>query len=159
MRIISIDPGYDRCGIAIIDEPGTVIHSTCITTNKKDTISIRLRQIHAGIISSIEAWSPDVLAIETLIASINKKTVVAVAEARGVALLAGAQHNLDIIELSPQAVKIALTGVGNATKEQVQKMTTLTLKLDMAGKLDDEIDAIAVGFAALGALKLKKLST
>ncbi len=77
-----------------------------------------------------------------------------VAEARGVALLLAGKHMLPVVELSPQEVKLSMTGIGNATKEQVQKMVALTLKIDTAKKIDDEIDAIALGVAAIQKLRV-----
>jgi crossover junction endodeoxyribonuclease RuvC len=156
-RIIAIDPGYDRCGVAIIDSTngtGTLIHSTCITTDKKASLAQRLTAIYNGIEDVITKWHPEALALETLFFSVNKKTAIAVAEARGVVLLVAGHNLLPIVELSPQEVKMAMTGVGNATKDQVQRMVALTLKINLSEKLDDEIDAIAVGFAALGKLKV-----
>ncbi len=155
--ILAIDPGYDRCGVAILTKENTketLMYSCCITTQKKDPLSVRLSTIYTAINDIIAIYKPDVLAIETLFVSVNKKTVIAVAEARGVILLIGGIHNITVIELSPQDVKIALTGAGNATKQQVQKMISLSLGIDTSQKIDDELDAIAVGFAASSKLKL-----
>ncbi len=155
--ILAIDPGYDRCGIAILKKDNTketLVYSCCITTHKKDPLSVRLASLYKAINDIIATYKPDVLAVETLFVSVNKKTVIAVAEARGVILLIGGVHTMPVIELSPQDVKIALTGAGNATKQQVQKMVSLSLGIDTSQKIDDELDAIAVGFAASSKLKL-----
>ena len=87
----------------------------------------------------------------------NKKTAIKVAEARGVIVLLAGVHKLPLIELSPQEVKLAMAGVGNANKAQVQKMVFLTLKIDISNKLDDEIDAIALGFAAAEQTRITNL--
>ncbi|MBY0328809.1 crossover junction endodeoxyribonuclease RuvC [Patescibacteria group bacterium] len=156
-RILSIDPGYDRCGAALI----TVEHgkpqletSTCITTKKTDTHSFRLAFVFKAIQALIEEWQPTHIAVETLFFSVNKTTALKVAEARGIVVTLAGLHNIPLIELSPQEVKQSMTGSGNANKAQVQKMVALTLVLDTSKLLDDEIDAIAVGFAAAGALKV-----
>jgi len=156
--ILAIDPGFDRCGVAIITNGTTpgVAHSFCIQTNKKESHAQRLAQIFKTLQETIAEWKPTAIALETLFFSVNKKTVIAVAEARGIIVLLAGIHALPLIELSPQEVKQAMTGSGNADKKSVQKMVELTLKIDIAKKLDDEIDAIALGMAAAGTLRLQK---
>jgi len=157
--ILAIDPGYDRCGVAIVKagRPSELIASFCIETNKKDTHEKRLLQVYKEVAAYIEQYTPTHIALETLFFSVNKKTAIKVAEARGVIVLIAGQHNLPLIELSPQEVKLAMAGVGNADKKQVQKMVELTLKIDISNKIDDEIDAIALGFAAAETLRIAKL--
>lgn len=154
--ILAIDPGYDRCGVAVVQagRPSELIASLCIETNKKDTHEQRLFQVYGQITECIEKYHPTHIALETLFFSVNKKTAIKVAEARGVVVLIAGQHTLPLIELSPQEVKLAMAGVGNADKKQVQKMVELTLKIDISHKIDDEIDAIALGFAAAETLRV-----
>ncbi len=154
--ILAIDPGYDRCGIAII-RTGVmteVIHSQCIETSKKESHAQRFAQIFRTLEEIIDRWQPATIALETLFFSVNKKSAMAVAEARGVIVTLAGLHDLPLIELSPQEVKLAMTGIGNADKAAVQKMVSLTLKIDISKKLDDEIDAIALGMAAAGTVRL-----
>jgi len=158
-RILSIDPGYDRCGAAmIVVENGkpTLEQSTCITTKKSDEHATRLAFVFSSLKTVIEQWQPTHIAIETLFFSVNKTTAIKVAEARGVAVTLAGLHTIPVVELSPQEVKQSMTGVGNANKEQVQKMVQLSLKIDTSTLLDDEVDAIAVGFAAAGVLKMSQ---
>ncbi len=155
--ILAIDPGYDRCGVAVFVD-GVLAYSNCIETSKSDTHSTRLAHIYTKLAHALEAWHPSHIALETLFFSVNKTSALKVAEARGVVLLLAGLHNIPLIELSPQEVKQSLTGVGNADKQQVQKMSSLILGVDTSGKLDDEIDAIALGIAALGKLKLDLLA-
>lgn len=157
--ILGIDPGFDRCGVAVIEcSTLSVKHSTCITTDKKDSQPIRLATVFKGIEEVIKEYRPHAIALETLFFSVNKKTALAVAEARGIIVTLAGLHNIPLIELSPQEVKIALTGSGNADKKAVQKMVFLTLKINGANKLDDEIDAIAVAVAAAGKSRLQALA-
>jgi crossover junction endodeoxyribonuclease RuvC len=154
--IIAIDPGYDRCGVAVVHQESTkpsVIFSDCITSQKSDEHYIRLTDIFKQLENIVLKYKPSYLAIETLFFSVNKKTAFKVAEARGAILTLAGIHKLSLIELSPQAIKIAMTGSGNATKEQVQKMVNLTVDLPKEKKLDDEIDAIALGVAAISEIK------
>jgi len=156
--ILAIDPGFDRCGAAIIHTgaPSKVFHSWCIQTDKKDSHADRLALIFKNIEHAIAEYAPDAIALETLFFSVNKKTVMAVAEARGVIVVLAGLHRIPLIELSPQAVKLAMTGSGNADKISVQKMVALTMKIDISKKIDDEIDAIALGMAAAGTLRLQQ---
>jgi crossover junction endodeoxyribonuclease RuvC len=159
-KIIAIDPGYDRCGVAIISEINrkpVVLFSNCITSNKTDEQYLRLTSIFKQLESLIKEHRPSHLAIETLFFSVNKKTAIKVAEARGAILALAGIHNLGLIELSPQAIKISMTGSGNATKEQIKKMVSLTVTTPKTKKLDDEIDAIALGVASLQTLHLENL--
>ena len=158
MKIIAIDPGYDRCGVAVVSEENNkpvVLFSVCITSNKTDEQYLRLTSIYKQLESLLKKYKPTHLAIETLFFSVNKKTAIRVAEARGAILALAGLHNLSLVELSPQAIKIAMTGVGNATKEQVQKMVRLTVVLPKGARLDDEIDAIALGVASLQKIKFE----
>lgn len=156
-RILAIDPGYDRCGVAIIDT-GTVAYSTCITTDKRDAHEARLAFVYGSLEQLLKEHRPEAIALETLFFSVNKTSAIKVAEARGVVLLLAGLHDLAVVELSPQEVKLAMTGAGNASKEQVQKMVSLTLKIDMDKKIDDEIDAIALGIAASQKLRVENLA-
>ncbi len=159
MKILSIDPGYDRCGVALLtDTPTiTVVSSSCIVTSKSDEHSRRLRTIYEELKEQIETSKPDAIALETLFFSVNKKTALKVAEARGALLLLVGLCEIPLIEVSPQEVKLSMTGVGNATKQQVEKMVRLTLHLGKESRLDDEIDAIALGVTALQKAKLESL--
>jgi crossover junction endodeoxyribonuclease RuvC len=154
--ILAIDPGYDRVGVAVVKpgRPSELVLSECIQTNKKDPHEKRLYQIYQKITECIQEYHPTHIALETLFFSVNKKTAIKVAESRGVIVLIAGQHDLPLIELSPQEVKLAMAGVGNADKKQVQKMVALTLKIDISQKIDDEIDAIALGFAASETLRV-----
>jgi crossover junction endodeoxyribonuclease RuvC len=157
--ILAIDPGYDRCGVAIVKitgNAGTLLHSQCITTKKTSLQEIRFAEIYREVEAIIKTWKPTAVALETLFFSVNKKSAMKVAEARGVIVLLAGLHTIELVELSPQEVKLSMTGRGNADKAAVQKMVGLTLGIDTKKKLDDEIDAIALGFAAIGALQQKK---
>jgi crossover junction endodeoxyribonuclease RuvC len=155
--LVAIDPGYDRCGMAFFSFEGALLYSTCIETNKKDTHSKRLHDIGEAFLSKINKWHPSTIAIETLFFSLNKKTALKVAEARGVILYLAQTHDLDIVELSPQTIKTSLTGVGNASKEQVLRMTSMVMKTSLLGKQDDEVDAIAIGLTAVQLHKTNRL--
>lgn len=147
-RILGIDPGFDRLGIAIIDKTGTVetlVDSLCITTNKSDAFASRLAHVASELDAVLAKYKPEELAIETIFITKNQKTVINVAEVRGVCLYMCHLHNMSIFEYSPPQIKIAITGYGRATKDDIAIMVPKILKTTLAkNKLDDELDAIAI---------------
>jgi len=143
-RILSVDPGYERLGVAII-ESGTLLFSDCLQTDKKFTHPERLEKLGSHLEQLIEKYSPDVFAIETLFFSKNQKTALLVSEARGMLLYIAQKHSLDVQEFSPAEVKIGVTGYGKSTKEQIVAMVPKIINISKEIRFDDEYDAIAVG--------------
>jgi crossover junction endodeoxyribonuclease RuvC len=155
-RIIGIDPGFDRCGVAVLEKESgkeKLLFSTCIITNPKDAHEARLRVLGEELSSIIKKWKPSQIAIEKLFFNINARTALKVAEARGVILYEAALAGLSVYEYSPQDVKIAVTGYGKASKPQVETMTLRILGLKAAPKHDDETDAIAMGITHLASVR------
>lgn len=151
MRILAIDPGFDRMGIAVLEgDPSrpTYIWSDCVTPPKGDA-SERLAVIQKAVESAIAEYSPDRLSIESLFFSVNKKSALGVAEARGAVLAAAGKASLPVREYSPQQVKLSVTGYGAADKKAVMLMVPKLVALPPRPRLDDELDAIALGIAAL----------
>ena len=151
MRILAIDPGYDRLGIAVIEgDPSrpSLLWSDCILPDKGAREERRAR-VSRAVTDAIAEYAPNALAIETLFFSINKKTALGVAEARGAILAAAGLAALPVIEYSPQQVKLAVTGHGGADKAAVALMIPKLLSLPKRKRLDDELDAIAIGITAL----------
>lgn len=151
-RVLAIDPGYDRLGLAVIEGDAsrpTHIWSECVIP-EKGSPSIRLAAVFCEVQKAIKKHKPNVLAIETLFFSVNKKTALGVAEARGAVLAAAGVEHLLVAEYSPAHVKLAVTGHGGATKEAIARMIPRLLSLpEKPKRLDDELDAIALGIAAL----------
>ncbi len=160
MRVLSIDPGYDRCGVAVIDKQGAkhiLVFSTCIQTNKKDTYLERLRVVVTAVEQYICEYKPDMVGIEQVFISNNQKTATKIAEVRGALLYVCAKSGIKVFEFSPPQIKLAVAGTGSATKEEVTKMVSLILKTDGLKKLDDEFDALACGIACLSLYKRMSL--
>ena len=154
MRIIGIDPGYDRLGIAVIEKPEksaakgrikeTLLFSECFQTSPKDTIYVRLRQIGEEIGRVMDEYEPEALAVENLYITKNQKTAMRVAEARGIILYEAEKRGAAIHEYTPMEIKVAVTGDGASDKEMVTKMIGLLIALPQKKRIDDECDAIAV---------------
>ena len=147
MRILGIDPGYAIVGFGVIDYDGynyQVIDYGVIESSKDEAMPVRMAIVYNGVSELIEKYKPDCMAVEELFFFKNQKTIVPVAEARGVILLAGINHNANIFEYTPLQVKQAITGYGKADKQQMQKMVQVLLNLDSIPKPDDAADALAI---------------
>ena len=149
-RILGLDPGYGRLGYGCIEETKGKLHAVefgCIETPKGEDHAMRLREVHEQLGDLLQRLKPSVVGVESLFFSKNVKTALAVGEARGVILLTLAQHNLSVAELSPQEVKMAVTGYGKAEKRQVQQMVMKILGLAKPPQPDDAADALALAIA------------
>ncbi len=147
MIILGIDPGLATLGFGIISKEGSktkVLDYGIISTPKTDSLPIRLDKIYKGIITLINTYNPTHVAIEELFFNKNTSTAIAVAEARGVAILAGIHSNCRLFEYTPLQIKQAITGTGRAEKQQVQYMVKAILNLTKIPKPDDAADALAV---------------
>lgn len=145
--ILGIDPGTTGMGFAILDasrEPPVVIDRGLIPTPKLGTTAERLVAIGDAIDRLIAAHGPADLVLERLYFNKNVKTAMAVAEARGVALVCGARAGLAIAEYTPQEVKQSVTGSGGADKRAVQRMIVHLLELEEPITQDNVADAIAI---------------
>jgi crossover junction endodeoxyribonuclease RuvC len=158
MKILAIDPGYDRLGIAVLEgDPSrpTLRMSACIEP-KKGARENRLAEVAGAVTGAIQTYTPDALAIETLYFSVNKKTALGVAEARGAVLAAAGLAAVPVIECSPQQVKLAVTGHGGASKAAIATMVPRLVPLSRKKRRDDELDAIAIGITALAVGRLRR---
>ena len=151
MRVLAIDPGFDRLGMAVLEGDASkpvVVWSDCVQPPKGDK-EMRLAAVTEAVRSAIETYAPDCFALETLFFSTNKKTALGVAEARGAALSAAGAAGIRVCEYSPGTIKVAVTGNGRADKKSIAQMIPFLVKLPVRKRLDDELDAIAVGITAL----------
>ena len=164
MRILGIDPGFERLGIAVLektrgDKKERVVFSECFKTSSKLDFAERLKLLGEEVKRVIKKYKPEVLAIETLFLNTNQKTVMRVAEVRGVVIYESIKAGMKILEVSPPQIKMATTGYGRADKKQIQRMVYMLVNIDKSktpprtGQAsDDELDAIAIaltGFAHL----------
>jgi crossover junction endodeoxyribonuclease RuvC len=158
MRIISIDPGYERMGVAIIDKKGQkeeLVFSECFKTSAKIPHEERLRLIGGEVERVIKEYGPTAMAIENLFFKTNAKTAMHVSEARGVMLYEASKNNLEVKEFTPIAIKVAVTGYGKSEKGQVTEMVKRLIKINKVIKYDDEFDAIAVGLTYFACVRIK----
>jgi len=147
MRILGIDPGLAHTGFAVIDFDGQssrLLTAGEITTSAELPLPQRLKQIHDGLVSVIQEWTPEVAALENLYFCTNVRTAISVAQGRGVAILSTAEANISLAEYSPLQIKLAIAGYGKATKQQIQKMVKAILNLETVPSSDHVADSIAV---------------
>lgn len=157
MKIMGIDPGLAAVGWGIVDHDPVarrvrhVAHGVIKTTPDLSTAR-RLQIIFQELSAVIREHTPEAVSIEELFFGNNTKTAIAVAQGRGVAILATAEADLALAEYSPPKIKLALVGYGRATKLQVQQMVRSVLDLDEIPQPDHAADALAAALCYLHSL-------
>ncbi len=150
MRILGIDPGSTLMGFGVIIEMGGELsfESVGVLTIKEKDPTKKLLELSKKLEELLDKTKPELVGLEKLYFSKNKKTALEVSQARGVIARALLVRNLPILEYGPGQIKVAVTGYGNADKESVAKMVKYILKLP-SDKLDDNAsDALAIAIAA-----------
>jgi len=152
MRVLALDPGYDRLGVAVMERRAGkdyLIYSTCLSSTRGSDLSTRLGELGTGLELIFSTHLPTHVAVETLFFNKNVKTAIAVAQARGMILYLAKRHHCVVCEYSPQAIKVAITNYGNSDKTAVIAMAKRLVKNAPEHAHDDEYDAIAVGVTCL----------
>jgi len=153
--IIGIDPGSRVCGYGLLEtQKRSIIAAGCDAIAATGTdVSQRLAGIYSGIASVVEEYKPDVAAVESIFYHKNIRSLITLAHARGVMLLALARMNIPVLEYSPREVKKAVVGNGAATKQQVRYMMEQMFKLSASNKPDDAYDALAIAVCHFNRIK------
>ena len=144
--ILGVDPGTAVTGYGIIQVSGsaiTLIKHGVIETGKGDDHPMKLKVIFEGILAIIDQYNPDELAIEAPFFGKNVQSMLKLGRAQGVAMAAGLSRDIPITEYEPKKIKMAITGNGNASKEQVAKMLQQLLGLKELPKNLDSTDGLA----------------
>ena len=147
MKILAIDPGYDRMGIALLtaDKKNTkVLHTCCITSDKGDDIDERLYSVVSQCEKIIQTHSPEVCVLESLFFNSNAKTAITIAKVCGALIYLSRKYNIPVYHYTPLQVKVAVTGNGRASKKEVEKMIRLLIEYNDI-VVDDVIDAVGIG--------------
>ena len=147
MIVLGIDPGTAALGYGIVESIGGRVREVdhgCLVTSPDTTLPERLLAIHTLVDELIALHQPALVAVERLFFSRNVQTAFAVGQARGVVLLAAAEHGLPVREATPNEVKSAIAGYGAADKEQVQRMVQMVLGMTERPRPDDAADALAI---------------
>ncbi|MDE2213112.1 MAG: crossover junction endodeoxyribonuclease RuvC [Patescibacteria group bacterium] len=157
-RILAFDPGFERLGVAVVERQGgrdVLIYSDCVRTKKHLPFPTRLQQIGEAATELIKRFEPRSVALENVYFEKNAKTAMKVAQVRGVLCFLAAKAGLEVLEYTPLEVKVAVTGYGKSDKRAVSEMVGRLVRIPPGKRLDDELDAIAIGLTglAIGALR------
>lgn len=154
MIVLGIDPGTAALGYGVVERTGGSLRAVdygCIVTTPDLPLPERLLHIHETLTELIETHGPNLVGVERLFFSKNAQTAFGVGQARGVVLLAAAQHHIPVREATPNEIKMGVTGFGGADKEQVGRMVAVILGLDTVPTPDDTADALACAISIANA--------
>jgi crossover junction endodeoxyribonuclease RuvC len=154
MFVLGIDPGLSRCGYGCVSRVSGGYRASAagvLTTAPSDPVPIRLARLREDLTELLTDLRPDVVVVERIFFRSNARTAMAVGQASGIALLTAVEHGCTVAEYTAAEVKLAVTGYGNATKEQVQLMVTKLAQLDAIPRPPDAADAIALALCHLSA--------
>lgn len=161
MRVLGIDPGTATTGFGIVETSNgrlVTLNYGTINTAAGMEMPLRLVKINGELSRLLQEYRPDAVAVEEIFHHKNAKTVVTVAQARGVVLLAASLAELPVAEYTPLQVKQAVVGYGQAEKRQVQMMVQKLLKLDEMPRPDDAADALAIAICHLHSCRINNMS-
>ena len=161
MRVLGIDPGTYNMGIGVVDTDGSdlhLAHMDVLKAKKSLPLAERLNMLYTGILECIDEWKPAETAVEQPFVARNVRSAMAVGQAQAIAMLAAANRGLAISRYSPSEVKQAVTDHGGSSKEQVQEMVRVLLRLQEAPASSDAADALAVAICHINASRVQELS-
>ena len=148
MRVLGVDPGLTRCGVAVVEgAPGRRLaarHIGILATPADLELPQRLARIEAGLLALVQEHEPEVVAIERVFSQHNVRSAMGTAQAAAMALLIAGRLDLPVALHTPTEVKAAVTGSGRADKAQVTAMVTRVLGLASPPKPADAADALAI---------------
>lgn len=156
MIILGMDPGLAISGYGVVEYIGNkfkMLEYGAVITEPSMEFPDRLKHIYDSYLELFDKYRPEAIAIEELFYNKNVKTAIAVAQARGVHLLAARYKNIPMYEYTPLQVKQGIVGYGRAEKKQIQEMVKLILKLDEIPKPDDAADGLALAICHAHSLK------
>ncbi len=155
-RILGIDPGSRITGYGVLEaERGAIRFVACgvIKTTTSMPFSYRLNQIFSGINEVIQLHEPTEAAVEDVFLATNPGSALKLGQARGAAVVAAMQNNLEVADYSAKQIKLAVVGYGQAGKDQIQHMVRTLLGLNRAPS-SDAADALAVAICHSNQLRI-----
>ncbi|HWB33811.1 MAG TPA: crossover junction endodeoxyribonuclease RuvC [Candidatus Paceibacterota bacterium] len=151
-RVLSFDPGFERLGAAVVEQKSgkdTLVHSECVRTKATLDFPDRLALLGDAVERLLHEYEPDAVALEEVFFERNVSTAIQIGSVMGVITYLARQHGLPIYQYTPLEVKVATTGYGKSDKRAVAAMVGRLVVLPAKKRLDDELDAIAVGLTCL----------
>lgn len=156
--VLGIDPGLTRCGYAVLRVSGNTEVSMSalgvLRTSPEKDLPNRLAEIAREIEELLDEYQPSAVAVERIFFQSNVRTAMSVGQVSGLVLSAAARRGVDVVQYSPNQVKLAITGWGGADKAQVQKMVKQRLKLNSIPKPADAADAAAIALCHIASSPL-----
>jgi len=153
VRVLGVDPGLTRCGLAVVDgQTGralTLVAVGVARTAPEAPIDSRLLDVERAVETWLARWSPDAVAVERVFSQHNVRTVMGTAQAGAVAIVCAARRGIPVALHTPSEVKASVTGSGRADKAQVAAMVKRLLRLDDAPRPADATDALALAICHL----------
>ena len=160
MIVLGIDPGLRKTGFGVLsvsnDKPKLIDYGI-IEPNKDEKISKRLFTIYNDINQLVEMFCPNIFSIEDIFYGRNVKSALLLGQARGIAMLCAAKHDIPVFEYSAKKVKKAITGNGNADKTQLQYMIKQIFKLKQVPTPLDASDAIGIALCYIYQTRINEL--
>ena len=145
--VLGIDPGTAATGYGVVrrasDSSVSLVECGVIRTSTSEPLQVRIREIYDAVFALIGRHEPDAVSVETVFQGKNAQSALKLGHARGAILLAAAHHEVMIAEYAPRQIKKAVTGTGNATKDQVGFMVQQQLKLKKIPTPADAADGVA----------------
>lgn len=161
MFVLGIDPGLSTLGYGLVEARGHNLSARAagvIRTDPSADVGTRLVEIYRDIDSLLSEYRPDQAAIEQVFVNRNLQTATSVGRVSGVVLLVLAQHEIEVAEYSPSAVKLALSGYGNADKTQMKKVVAMRLGLAEVPSPADAADALAIALCHIQSAPMRRLA-
>jgi crossover junction endodeoxyribonuclease RuvC len=158
MRVLAFDPGYERLGVAVVEKLSgkeVLVHSECVRTAAALPFEKRLKALGKSAEGLIKKYKPDAVALEEVYFEKNAKTAMQVAAVMGMLTYIAAARDLPLYHYTPLQVKVAITGYGKSDKGAVAAMVARLIRLTVKKRLDDEVDAIAIGLTCLASVRLR----
>jgi crossover junction endodeoxyribonuclease RuvC len=158
MFALGIDPGLSRCGYGAVSGQGgqlTAVAYGHLATPTDLPLSERLARLWVDLEELMDDIRPDVVVVERVLFQVNARTAMSVGQASGLALVAAARRGCPVVQYSPNEVKLAVTGYGSASKEQVQSMVKVLLDLPEEPRPADRADALALAITHLSGAGLR----
>jgi crossover junction endodeoxyribonuclease RuvC len=153
---LAFDPGYERLGVAVVEREGsreTLLFSDCIRTHSSNSFEDRLLELGEAAEALIKEFAPAAVALEEIYFQKNEKTATKIAEVRGMLAYIARKNDIPVYHYTPLEVKVAVTGYGKSEKSAVAMMVSRLVSLPVRKRLDDEMDAIAIGLTCLAAAR------
>lgn len=152
MFVLGIDPGLSRCGYGVVEQRRTkprAVAAGVLRTEPHQPVPERLAELQTEVRGLLDEFEPHVVAIERVLFQVNVRTAMGVGQASGIVMAEAAARGCDVVEYSPNEIKLAVAGYGGADKEQMERMVQTLIGIETPLRPVDAADAVAVALCHL----------